>query len=119
MAGRDPSNDKVKAFGQRMIDDHSTAGNELKMIALKMTASKNNLTLPASLDAKQKAEVDHFSAMSAAAFDRAYMRTWYEITRRTCICKWRKMPTPPLALSASGKRCLIAARMAILCNPGH
>jgi putative membrane protein len=69
IAVRSASNEKVKAFGQHMIDDHSKAGDQLKMIA-----SKNNITLPDSLDAKQKAEVDRFSAMSGAAFDKAYMR---------------------------------------------
>lgn len=63
------SNDKVKEFGQRMIDDHSKAGKELKSVA-----AKNNIVLPAELDAKHKAMVDKYSSMSGAAFDRAYMR---------------------------------------------
>lgn len=63
-------NDKVKQFGQRMVDDHSKANDELKSIA-----SKNGMTLPTDLDAKHKAMVDRMSGMSAgAAFDRAYMQ---------------------------------------------
>ncbi len=62
--------DKVKQFGQRMIDDHTKAGEDLKSVA-----AKNNITLPTELDAKHKAVVNRFSAMSGgAAFDRAYMR---------------------------------------------
>jgi putative membrane protein len=64
------TNEKVKAFGQRMVDDHSKAGDQLKGIA-----AKDNLTLPSDLDAKHKAAVDKFSHMSSGpAFDRAYMR---------------------------------------------
>ncbi len=69
IAVRNASNEKVKAFGQRMVDDHSKANDQLMMIA-----SKNNITLPTSLDAKQKADVDRLSAMTGAAFDKAYMR---------------------------------------------
>jgi putative membrane protein len=63
------SNDAVKQFGQRMIDDHGKAGDELKSIA-----AKHNLAIPDELDAKHKAMVDKYSGMSGAAFDRAYMR---------------------------------------------
>jgi putative membrane protein len=63
------SSDRVKQFGQRMVDDHSKANDELKSIA-----AKENITLPTELDAKHKAMVDRFSNMSGSAFDRAYMR---------------------------------------------
>jgi len=62
------SNDKVKEFGQRMVDDHTKASDQLKSIA-----AKENITLPTELDAKHKAMVDKMSGMSGAAFDRAYM----------------------------------------------
>lgn len=63
------SSDKVKQFGQRMIDDHTKAGDQLKEIA-----AKDNITLPSELDARHKAIVDRFSNMSGTSFDRAYMR---------------------------------------------
>jgi putative membrane protein len=63
------SNDKVKQFGQRMADDHSKAGDELKGIA-----AKDNITLPTELDARHRVMIDRFANMSGAAFDRAYMR---------------------------------------------
>jgi len=63
------SNEKVKQFGQRMIDDHTKAGDELKTLA-----AKKSITLPTELDAKDKAMVDKMSGMSGAAFDKAYMR---------------------------------------------
>jgi len=68
VAVRNASDDKVKAFGQRMVDDHSKAGDELKTIA-----SKDNINLPAGLDAKGKATVERLSALSGSVFDRAYM----------------------------------------------
>ena len=58
----------VKQFGQRMVDDHSKANDELKS-----WASQNNVTLPADLDAKNKATRDRLSKLTGAAFDRAYM----------------------------------------------
>jgi putative membrane protein len=61
--------DDVKKFGQRMVDDHTKANDELKKVA----ASKS-ITLPSDMGAKHKAEVDKMSAMSGAAFDRAYMQ---------------------------------------------
>jgi putative membrane protein len=69
LATQKGQNDKVKQFGQRMIDDHTKAGDQLKAIA-----SKHNITLPAALDAKHQATVDKFSKMSGSEFDRAYMK---------------------------------------------
>jgi putative membrane protein len=49
------SSDKVKQFGQRMIDDHTKAGDQLKSIA-----AKDNIDIPSELDAKHKAMVDKY-----------------------------------------------------------
>ena len=61
--------DAVKQFGQRMIDDHTNAGQQLMQLA-----SSKGITLPTSLDAKHAAMVQKFQALSGAAFDRAYAR---------------------------------------------
>lgn len=63
------SNDRIKQFGQRMIDDHTKLNNELKTVA-----AKDNITLPTSLDAKHQAIVDKFSNLSGTQFDRTYAR---------------------------------------------
>jgi putative membrane protein len=55
VAVRNASHDKVKAFGQHMIDDHSKGGDELKMIA-----SKNNITLPDSFGCEAKSRSRSF-----------------------------------------------------------
>src|SRR5581483_6299137 len=68
VAKANASNDAVKNFGQRMVDDHTKAGDELKSLA-----SQKNVTLPSSLNGKDQAMKDKMSAMKGDAFDRAYM----------------------------------------------
>src|SRR4029450_3954963 len=68
LAGQNATNDEVKQFAQRMVDDHGKAGDELKGLA-----SGKNVTLPTKLDAKHKAMQDKLSEMKGAAFDRAYV----------------------------------------------
>lgn len=62
------SSREVKAFADRMIDDHTKAGNELKEIA-----QRKNLTWPAALPPDAVALKDKLSKLSGAAFDRAYI----------------------------------------------
>jgi putative membrane protein len=59
----------VKAFGQRMVTDHTKANDQLKQVAAGM-----NVTLPADVKAADKAEANRLSKMSGAEFDRAYIR---------------------------------------------
>jgi len=69
LASEKATNDRVKAFGQRMAMDHSKAGDELKSLA----ASKQ-IALPSSIDAKHQATHDKFAKLSGTEFDRAYVR---------------------------------------------
>jgi len=62
------SNPAVKAFGKRMIDDHTKANDELKAVA-----AKKGIAVPVAVDAKEKATIDRLSNLNGAAFDRAYM----------------------------------------------
>jgi len=68
MAQQKASNDQVKQFGSRMVEDHSRANDELKKIA-----SGKGIALPTELDAKHKAKMDKMQKLSGAQFDRAYM----------------------------------------------
>jgi putative membrane protein len=68
LAAQNAMNADVKQFAQRMVDDHSKAGDELKGLA-----SQKKVTLPAELDAKHKAMQDKLSKMKGAEFDRAYI----------------------------------------------
>ncbi|HZS08785.1 MAG TPA: DUF4142 domain-containing protein [Blastocatellia bacterium] len=63
------TNDEVKQFGQRMVDDHGKANQELTALA-----SQKGITLPADTDAKHKATQDRLSKLSGADFDRQYVR---------------------------------------------
>ena len=68
LATEKASNADVKQFGQRMVDDHGKANDELKSLA-----SQKNVTLPTELDAKSKATQERLSKLSGDAFDKAYM----------------------------------------------
>jgi putative membrane protein len=69
LAKDNAENQAVKDFGQKMVDDHSKANDELKDLA-----SKKNVTLPTDVDAKDKATHDRLANLKGAAFDKAYMR---------------------------------------------
>lgn len=63
------SSEDVKKFGQRMVDDHSKANDQLKELA----ASKG-VEIPTSLNSKDEATKNRLSKLSGNAFDRAYMQ---------------------------------------------
>ncbi len=63
------SSDAVKQFGQKMVDDHSKANDELKKIA-----SEKSVNVPDSLDSKHQSRVDKLSKLSGPAFDKAYIK---------------------------------------------
>jgi putative membrane protein len=64
------TNADVKTFAQRMVDDHTKAGEELKGLA-----TSKNVTLPAALGTKEKKIVDDMSKLSGEDFDRKFMET--------------------------------------------
>jgi putative membrane protein len=61
------SNDTVKSFGKRMVDDHSKAGDKLKEVA-----ARESITLPTDISAKDLVTYDRLAKLNGAAFDRAY-----------------------------------------------
>jgi len=84
LATEKASSDEVKKFGQRMVDDHSKANDELKS-----EAAKKNITLPTTIDAKDKALMDRLSKLSGPAFDRAYMTAMVK-DHRTDVSEFQK-----------------------------
>lgn len=68
MAVNKASSDDVKQFGQRMVDDHSKANDELKQLA-----QAKGYTLPTTLDKKHQQMIDKLSKLNGAEFDREYM----------------------------------------------
>lgn len=69
LATQKAANEEVKKFGQRMVDDHSKANDQLKQVA-----EQEHINLPTELTAKDKAEKARLEKLSGAQFDRIYMR---------------------------------------------
>ncbi len=68
LATEKASSPDVKQFGQRMVDDHSKANDQLKQIA-----ADEGVRLPTTLSAKDEATKNRLSKLSGDAFDKAYM----------------------------------------------
>jgi len=65
------SSDDVKKFGQKMVDDHGKANDELKQLA-----TDKGVDLTKAMDAamkKSEKQKDTLSKKDGAAFDKAYM----------------------------------------------
>lgn len=63
----------VKAYGERMVNDHSKANEELSQLA-----TAKGVALPAELDAGHKSALDHLTSLNGAEFDKAYMQHMVE-----------------------------------------
>jgi putative membrane protein len=59
---------EVKQFGQRMVDDHTKANEELAALA-----QAKNIPVAKELDQQHQAMADTLATLNGAAFDRAYM----------------------------------------------
>ena len=68
LAVQKASNEQVKQFGQRMIDDHSKANEQLKSVA-----EQEHVTLPTRPDLKDRQTKDRLEKLSGTEFDQAYM----------------------------------------------
>ena len=68
LAAQKGASDEVRQFGQRMVDDHSKANQDLMQVA-----SGKGLALPTALDAKHQADVTKLSGLSGDKFDKAYV----------------------------------------------
>jgi putative membrane protein len=73
LAARKGRNAEVRAFGNRMVRDHSKAAAELKALA-----SRKKVTLPTTMTDEQKTEKENLMKLSGAEFDREYMRMMVE-----------------------------------------
>jgi len=67
LAQQKGSSATVKEFGKRMEMDHTKAGERLKT-----AASKDNVTLPSDMNAKDRATYERLSKLSGTEFDKAY-----------------------------------------------
>lgn len=67
-AQQSAQNDRVKNFGQMMVNDHSKANQQLQSLA-----AAKGLTLPADLPASKQKMLTTMKSMQGAAFDKHYM----------------------------------------------
>jgi putative membrane protein len=58
----------VKKFGQKMVDDHGKANDELEKIL-----KEKGMTAPTELKGKEKSTYDRLAKLNGAEFDKAYM----------------------------------------------
>jgi putative membrane protein len=65
---RTTSNPDIKKFAQRMIDDHGKANKELQSVA-----GNKGITFPTDLDSNAKQQLDKFSQLKGADFDKQYI----------------------------------------------
>ena len=68
LATEKASNEDVKKFGERMVNDHSKADDKLKQIA-----GNDGVSLPDKMDASSERLLNKLKKMSGAQFDREYM----------------------------------------------
>jgi len=61
------SSEAVKAFGTRMVAEHTNAGDKLKEVA-----KEEQIGLPTDISARNQAAYDRLSKLSGADFDQAY-----------------------------------------------
>ncbi len=69
LAQKKTSDDKVKAFAQKMIDDHTPNNEQLVKLA-----TDKGVTPPADLDAMHQKEMSRLEALSGTKFDKAYLK---------------------------------------------
>lgn len=70
IAEKQSSNEKVKAFGQRMVTDHTKANQELMDIL-----HKDGITPPAGMNKKDMRSDEKLSKLNGTKFDKEYMKT--------------------------------------------
>jgi putative membrane protein len=68
LASSKATNPDVKAFGDRMVTDHTRLNDELKQLA-----QSKGVTLPADVDQESKDTADKLSKASGKEFDKAYI----------------------------------------------
>ncbi|GAC1427662.1 MAG: hypothetical protein NVSMB62_25590 [Acidobacteriaceae bacterium] len=68
LATEKASSQEVKDFGQKMVDDHTKLGDQMKSVAAQI-----GVTVPSDVSAKDKALMTKLQGLSGAAFDKAYI----------------------------------------------
>jgi putative membrane protein len=99
VAAQNGGSDDVKKFGQRMVDDHGKANEELKGVA-----SKLGVNLPAEPSKKHRKEMDKLSKLNGDKFDKEYINAMvkdHEKDVKAFEKKAKKADTPEVQQFAS------------------
>jgi putative membrane protein len=78
LAAQKGASEDVRQFGQRMVDEHTKANEELMRVA-----SSKGMTPPATLDAKHQMAMQKMSALSGEKFDREYAKMMVSDHKKT------------------------------------
>lgn len=68
LAAQRGSSERVKAYGSKMVTDHTRMNEEVKTLA-----ARKNIELPTTIDDKHQQERQKLAELSGTDFDRAYM----------------------------------------------
>ncbi len=63
-------NERVRAFAEQMVADHTAAGERLQAL---LAESGSRIALPRQLDARHQSMLDQLAASTGEAFDAAYL----------------------------------------------
>ena len=69
LAAANATDADVKAFGQKMVDDHSKANDQLKQLA-----ETKGVTLPSDMSKSEHKDMDKLGKMTGADFDHTYVK---------------------------------------------
>ena len=69
LAAQKGTSEDVKQFGQKMVDDHTKLGDQMKQIA-----QQQGIDVPDGIPAKDKDLETKLNSLSGDAFDKAYIK---------------------------------------------
>jgi len=78
LAAQKGSSDDVKQFGQKMVDDHTKLGDQMKQVAQKLGVKE-----PKDLSKKDRELVAKLQGLSGAQFDDAYIEAMVKDHKKT------------------------------------
>jgi putative membrane protein len=77
LAAQKGNSEDVKQFGQKMVDDHTKMGEQMKQIA-----QQEGITVPEGIPDKDKALESKLNSLSGEAFDKAYIKAMVQDHRK-------------------------------------
>ena len=80
LAAQKGSSEDVKQFGQKMVDDHTKMGEQMKQIA-----QQEGINVPNGIAAKDKALETKLNSLSGEEFDKAYIKAMVQDHRKDLL----------------------------------